>query len=422
MDFKRFSVLLIVLVSAVCATTTRITFKNVKLLNNLHVEVRTIQSSKTLSKHIPKENFTMLEVTGRIPVLYENSVTNISNVRHLSFFRNEMREIKPGAFKNFIDVKKLAITANNLGTITKGVFDRLTILELSLRYDRITTIPKRALRKLPRLQSLNLCGNYLEIVNEGVFDGINKIEVLDLSRNRIFTFPKLFFKNLNNLKLLFLSQNRFEVLEERIFDDLPQLRVLALGDNNIVKISRGVFVAPNLEQLVLSGNKISYIDLAAFDGLPKLASIDLSSNKIKKFEPSWFDNNVEIYRLLFGHNLIENLPEQAFENLDENAEICFEHNRIKKLAPEAFHGLKSVGRLNLEGNLLEKWNENLLASVEFVQDLNLQNNKIGCLGGNLDNVFVANCTYLSLNPLFETCLLLIERWIKQNPQKNVFVM
>ncbi|RZC41850.1 LRR 8 domain containing protein [Asbolus verrucosus] len=444
MTWQLFSVIVILTIFFVNGVVG-VTFKDVTVWNEDTNEVIVnIKSSETLKDHLPHGLLRAVSITGKIPILHENSVADINNVNHLNFIQNEIEEIRPGAFRNLNGVHIIHILLSNFTTIKEGVFANLTIEELQISNKLVSKIEVGAFKDLPQLRNLNLQHNSLETLDGNVFDGLN-IDTLDLSHNLISKLPQNIFRNLPHLKMLALANNQLKLvqtdvldhlpveyldlssnlistLDEGVFNNMPQLKSIVLSRNKLTTVPEGVFNNLDLTLVKLDSNKIAFIAPKAFDNMPKLANIYLSSNELSKYDTNWFHNTPEIYRLYLAYNLIEDIPDEAFKNIynDKEQWIRLDSNKIRNIAPNAFKGLRKLDTLNLSYNKIEVWNENILADAEVVFYLQLAHNDIKCVDGDFDKIFEANFTYLTGNPLTPQCAKDIEAWAsKERPEKHV---
>ncbi|XP_044267210.1 leucine-rich repeat-containing protein 15-like [Tribolium madens] len=441
---KMFSkyLLFLVLVTISSVISNNVSFKNVTLWiwgKNL----TTIPSANNLKDYLPRKWTSMILVTGTIPILYENSVTDIENVNDLQFIGNEIIEIRPGAFKNLKSVETIRITGSNITTIA-GVFDNLTLEQLSIGSNKISVIPSGVV-KSSDLKELSFANNIIETVEENAFDHLPNLKTLDLSHNLLSDLPSGIFRNLSHITYISLDNNKFTTIKGEIFDNssilnlyladnllktlsenfmkqMPNLIGIYLNRNHLTEIPAGIFNNQTVQHVDLSNNEISYIAPNAFDNMPNLTDLFLPRNKLQQYDSRWLHNCPKIYRLFLSNNLLEQLPDQAFKNLNNKKEqwVKLDSNKIKKISAETFKGWKRVDTLELNSNEIKVWHEDYLADVEIIRTLNLVNNKIVCLDGDFDKVFKAKrCTYLGNNPFSNDCKRKIREWSARNPHKVV---
>ncbi len=96
------------------------------------------------------------------------------------------------------------------------------------------------------LRKLNLQSNQLESIKFEIFDGMQRLEKLDLSGNRINSVGKMLFGTTNgaasSLRELNLGGNRIEeIVDPGSFLYFTSLIVLNLGFNKITRLSAEAF-------------------------------------------------------------------------------------------------------------------------------------------------------------------------------------
>ncbi len=87
--------------------------------------------------------------------------------------------------------------------------------------------------------------------------GIEKVRILDLSRNKITKILQRELANLKNLEVLLLSSNNIKDIPNNTFGGLVKLSFIDLAQNNITFISPTAFAGLPLSWLTLFGNELS---------------------------------------------------------------------------------------------------------------------------------------------------------------------
>ena len=134
-----------------------------------------------------------------------------------------------------------------------------------------------------RVVRLNL--RKIKFLEDGLFKNLNKLEVINLSRNEIDAI-KQHFIGLRNLKELQLSYNKISgCLTDQMLNGLLNLTKIDLSYNLINKLNDKIFNGlVNLKSIDLSHNQIETIDLAAFKNLSDLEELNLDMNKLCEFQ------------------------------------------------------------------------------------------------------------------------------------------
>ena len=125
-----------------------------------------------------------------------------------------------------------------------------SIKTLTIRNCQVKNITSSDFDKLQQLQKLDLTGNKLEMIPNGL---PKTLQSLTLNQNFIKLANKEALKNLNNLTKLFLERNQIEFVS--------------------------FYFPKNLEVLDLGRNMIQYIDESLIRKLRRLRHLDLSHNR-----------------------------------------------------------------------------------------------------------------------------------------------
>ncbi|NWI20608.1 CD180 protein, partial [Crypturellus soui] len=207
---------------------------------------------------------------------------------------------------------------------------------LDLSHSRIESSDccSEALSGLSNLRYLNLSYNSrLHVVDELFREGAN-LEVLDIAFTQIhISTLQGPFRNLHLLQVLNLSSSQVNSSIPHLFQGLEKLMVLDLSRNifesGFMPKSKLLQQLTNLEVLILSSCELTAIDGQAFHILKKLRYVDLSHNNLATFSTDAFSHLKSIY-LNFAHNRIQiiqpdklvSLPGQTVINLSYNPLEC----------------------------------------------------------------------------------------------------
>jgi len=114
----------------------------------------------------------------------------------------------------------LSIVNSPLTYVPLSVCQMTTLTVLRLDSNRLTRLPA-CLTNLSNLSVLSARNNSIELLQEGVFDGLRRLQFLDLHRNRISAIGLSVFATASNLSSLFsiiLSENYLTSLEPWLYD------------------------------------------------------------------------------------------------------------------------------------------------------------------------------------------------------------
>lgn len=168
------------------------------------------------------------------------------------------------------------------------------------------------------------------------------------------TLPQYSIANLIAVEDITLTNNKISHINLNAFWNLPKLRRLNLKFNNIESVEYGSFNSiKSLESLNLGSNLIKNIQPDAFKDLYNLSNLDLSYNELSEWNPEWISYTDKMWSLDIQGNRLKTLPERAFKNNKKITTINLSHNEFVTLDPNTFLGLNSVSDLYLHDNKIE---------------------------------------------------------------------
>ncbi|KAG5888466.1 hypothetical protein JTB14_017697 [Gonioctena quinquepunctata] len=212
------------------------------------------------------------------------------------------------------DLQELSISGNRIKYIEGGLLQKtpdLTLLEL--KGNPLTGVDIHAFSFLPRLRSLIL-SDARELSTFPNLNGTSALEILRLDRAGITSVPTSLCSTCPRLKSLDLKSNRLQVIPD--LNDCRDMRVLDLASNNIRSIDARPFRGMSLmHDLLLAHNQIQFIPNDAFFNLSKLQVLDLEDNEISFIYPDSFMSVANLEDLNLGNNIFSHLPSAGLERL-----------------------------------------------------------------------------------------------------------
>jgi len=148
----------------------------------------------------------------------------------------------------------LSITNTPLTQLPRSICRLTTLTQLHLDCNRLTRLPDNCLSKLSNLVLFSAHDNAIETLQDGVLDGLTKLQYLDLSRNTISSIGLSVFATSSNLSSLFtikLSENNLTSLEPWIYDrgiigSFQRRVTINLTDNKISKFTNKIGFRPGM--------------------------------------------------------------------------------------------------------------------------------------------------------------------------------
>lgn len=289
------------------------------------------------------------------------SLNNISSIKdapfryfkqltQLNLYKNNISYIGPGAFEHLANLVTLDLSNNSLTTLNETTFVSLNGSALDTMYlelNLIDSIEEGAFHTLGNLRYLKLSKNRISQYFKGPeFDGMAKLEFLDLGLNTEITLDSDAFESVKNLKKLYLNVIGMKKMEsgKSPFRHLTKLQTLDLSNN-----SMSVIVAPdifkplaNLEVLYVQHNNLYHIwedtkiPTAFLDGLTSLQKADLSYNGFSFIPNGTFQSLKRLKTLLLAHNKLSTIPPSSFAGLTSLVKLELHYNRMNVINKSSF--------------------------------------------------------------------------------------
>ncbi len=292
---------------------------------------------------------------------------------------NGLRTISPDALASFQHLKHLDLSSNKVSVLVEHAFQHMDLLTtLDMSFNRLAAIPPDVFRSSPNLETLLLANNTLGTLDVNVFANLTSLRTLNLSGNNLDEnwIRQGIFSGLHKLVVLDLSSNHIARLDRGLFDDLGALQVLDLGYNKIHTItSHSLIALTNLYTLILTSNELENVNSQTLTGLSMLAELSLRNNKIHTLHTASLRNCTGLVHLDLSHNFLTQVPiavhqSRTIKHLDLGSNLLGVLNR------DSLQGMPKLTTLNLNGNDLSRIGEGAFKETPGLKELNLSRNKI----------------------------------------------
>ncbi|KAG7517514.1 leucine-rich repeat-containing protein 32-like [Solea senegalensis] len=183
-------------------------------------------------------------------------------------------------------LQQLDLSSNQLDLISEGAFENLAQLEeLNLSRNALDNnlgSNSKALQSIGRLKSLDISMNGLSDYSAEMYlRNKSSLNQLKMTGNALTRLSHSLFKESKGLRAITMENNLISVIEEGTFEPLSQLEMLNLAKNNIAQICD--FTLHQLKYLNLSRNSVEFFVSRENDLLYRLEVLDLSFNKLLYF-------------------------------------------------------------------------------------------------------------------------------------------
>ncbi|KAI9521241.1 Leucine-rich repeats and immunoglobulin-like domains protein 1 [Dissostichus eleginoides] len=176
-----------------------------------------------------------------------------------------------------------------------------------------------------------------------------------------------------------LGHNKLTSIDVEAFDNLPSLRELRLDHNELTSIPDLGQAASKIVSLYLHHNKIRSIDGRRTRELAYVETLDLSNNDITELRGHCFPAGLQIRHLYLSNNKISSLELGALDHLGATLQILrLSRNRISQIPVKAFQ-LPRLTQLELNRNRIRQVEGLTFQGLSSLEVLKLHRNNINKL-------------------------------------------
>lgn len=238
-------------------------------------------------------------------------------------------------------------------------------------------IPDNTFQNLGKLSQLLLADNLLRHIEINAFNGLNRLQFLNLSGNSLSNIEEV-FTTTPMLTELDISRNNLHEIKANTFINLRQLKTLILTSNLLSRIRGTIFNGLNrLEALRLNHNVITAIDRNAFAELRALKLLDLSANALRTLSGSIFGGSrLPIQKILLNGNRLDDLDENFFASVPDTIFVSLANNKFSLLPDRLFSYLKNLQYLHLQNNTIREISANMVGDIRKLKELSVQFNRL----------------------------------------------
>ncbi|KAJ8918975.1 hypothetical protein NQ315_016879 [Exocentrus adspersus] len=283
-----------------------------------------------------------------------------------------------------LPLRSIDLSGNSLRRLTERMLIGLqaTLVELrladNLLGDNLNPIfSTTEFRGLTHLQLLDLSGNGMKAIEEGILEGCDNLRELYLERNSFSSVPSMSLNGPQSLRLLSLRDNRIDVMKYNAFQAQKHLEHVDASSNLISLIESQAFSGlDKLKTLKLSHNRLSRLNSDVFHGAENLVRLDLSENFITEFPTVALKAFENLAYLNLSSNLIQNIDNSHLASLLNLLELNLSRNNLANIAPGTFLGLKQLRRLDISVNSLRTIEDDAFEGLDNLEYLNLKDNNV----------------------------------------------
>ena len=325
----------------------------------------------------------------RLNILEDQAFSDLRQLKVLSLANNELVALPPELFEADPStssttaipasrLEELYLQNNSLSVLAPGLFNPLEhLLVLNLSRNELTNdwVTSSSLRPLVRLVALDMSHNKLTKLDQSMLSGLTALQILNVGNNNIHTVSANTFLFQHNLHILLLSHNDLETLHPRAVAGLPVLNSLSLDHNQLRSLHRNALRnCSSLQDLALNNNLLEEVP-KAIRPLTLLRTLDIGENRIANIRSKDLDGLHNLYGLRLAGNGIQNLQDDVFKSVSTLQVLNLAHNNIQKMNHSVFNPLKELRMLRMDNNKLQDINGLLQAQADL-QWLNVSANQL----------------------------------------------
>ncbi|XP_052762692.1 toll-like receptor 2 [Mya arenaria] len=296
-------------------------------------------------------------------------------VRKFHSINNDIWDMKNDTFSNFGSLTEVLFSGGKLRN-KRQVFDAIegikgnVNLTLAIEGMRLTNLTKSSLRfhGFAKITNLRLNRNDMAILRPELIEHFHYLEKISVVHNAISKF--------SNTSQQFFSLTQLDISNNR----LNSSTIRFCFDND-----RGLF--PNLRNLNVAKNFISYIEEKSWKCFKKLEVLNLSDNKIQVFEINSIRLLVSLKELNLSKNWINSKegiipgkypPQLRYLDLSANQLVPF----MPKICDQSSNDTIGITKLNLKYNHISVLTDKYTKCLRNLTELQLSKNAIETIENN----------------------------------------
>lgn len=315
-----------------------------------------------------------------------------------------LSKLSSSFFANTTGLNTLDLSGNPLRIVEAGIFEPLVSLEtLKLNRCNLTHIAGVAFNKLVHLKVLELAHNNLKHQVDWalVLGDLARLELLDLRSSGISNLPENTFIKNPWLRTLILAENELAGLDvaTTLGHNLIHLDTLDISYCHLTEpLSETPFLnATKLRTLILSGNHLSSVVLSeALAPLTRLQTLSLRDCGLTRLPANTFHRFSALQKLDISYNPLNNAFTGLLSPLESLEHLDMGYSNLKTISRDTFVKMSSLKTLILSGNKLDSLESGLFQNLTHLETLEL--NYCGLSRLN-EAVFYDNYTYPDLEEL-----------------------
>ncbi|KAL7676169.1 hypothetical protein ACOME3_002425 [Neoechinorhynchus agilis] len=312
-------------------------------------------------------------------VLSNSLLHKFRGVKQLDIERAGIVKIQEDAFQEFMRIRRLSLSFNNISVIPVHFPQQLPLLNiLRLSNNMLTSESINVISQLRYLKLLDLRNNLIEHLSAQDCSSFCNLEELYIVGNPIKSVDKMeWFKNLRYLHISYLA-NVTDLLRRkeqysRLYEFIVANGPAKVFDTNLLA------AAPRLENLEITRNQLNLIPLGNLQTKENIKELSLAYNQIKFIYENDLNDWTSLTILRLQDNKIIGFHKNAFSKLTSLRDIFLDHNLVKTINSDSFRNNRLLEIFSISYNQLKYVHYNLFRNTKKIRYIDASENRIGDL-------------------------------------------
>ncbi|KAL7676477.1 hypothetical protein ACOME3_002730 [Neoechinorhynchus agilis] len=309
-------------------------------------------------------------------VLSNSLLHKLRGVKQLDIERAGIVKIQEDAFQEFMRIRRLSLSFNNISVIPVHFPQQLPLLNiLRLSNNMLTSESINVISQLRYLKLLDLRNNLIEHLSAQDCSSFYNLEELYIVGNPIKSVDKMeWFKNLRYLHISYLA-NVTDLLRRkeqysRLYEFIVTNGPAKVFDTNLLA------AAPRLENLEITRNQLNLIPLGNLQTKENIKELSLAYNQIKFIYENDLNDWTSLTILRLQDNKIIGFHKNAFSKLTSLRDIFLDHNLVKTISSDSFRNNRLLEIFSISCNELNYVHRNLFRNTKKIRYIDASGNRI----------------------------------------------
>ncbi|XP_071825037.1 uncharacterized protein [Apostichopus japonicus] len=213
--------------------------------------------------------------TNQITILPEKLLWNLSSLTQIALYHNNIEIIPENLFCNITQLDQVVFDENEIKAVPRVLFLGITVGSLDFSGNKISSLPQDIFANTTVTEALDFADNQLTEVPAAIIKPNRNrltITMLFLQSNRLTAINSGSFDKLINLKVVFLSNNYIQTMDEGVFNG-PNLQWIFLFSNRLTEVLHNPFTGSMIKEVHIYGNNIKNLSKEFVKGVRNESTI-----------------------------------------------------------------------------------------------------------------------------------------------------